>query len=209
MSKKNNKKLGDNIGFLNDRESILLFLSSAFILFVSNAIDVYIIEKNLVNYDDETYPIIDPLQRLLPNTLKYIKLFDVVMVMFCFWCLFMFETTVRRNYLRCVLIFLMFRSLCMYSTLMPKHKNCKSSIIIGCYDKMFSGHVGVTLLTSMFIKDKYPHLKWVIVAFNVLCFFFVISSRYHYTVDCLVSIYVSYTLYLLRDKIEATFGDIS
>ena len=84
---------------------------------------------------------------------------------------------------------------------MPKFKDCNPTIIKGCYDKIYSGHMGVIVLSSLFLEEKKPNLKIPFIILNIIYFIVVIGSRYHYTIDCVVAIYVATTLYLLRHQI--------
>jgi PAP2 superfamily C-terminal len=99
------------------------------------------------------------------------------------------------------LLVLLIRALCIVSTILPKHEDCKAQYDLtfyltgGCYDKVFSGHTSyVTLITLIYLREKIINLAgfWGINIFNMLA---IATTRSHYTVDVILGFVITYLVY--------------
>lgn len=117
-----------------------------------------------------------------------------------------------------ILIFL--RSITIIATILPKNSHVETesdeysnlslfdkTIGGGCYDKMFSGHFafGLLLTLLMFKYDIIENSLVNIVFFtiiNILHLFILGVTRSHYTMDMIVSLYVTLFVYSLGIKLE-------
>ena len=83
----------------------------------------------------------------------------------------------------------------------PPRKRCKPYKILGyylggCSDMMFSGHTAFVALSCLYlvwyglVKDRC--LKGVVILYTVFTIVFIISTRHHYSMDVIVSLYISF-----------------
>lgn len=91
------------------------------------------------------------------------------------------------------------RQLVIQMTILPKNEICniKHSSVLrgGCYDKIFSGHFGITFLTTLILYDNRLINKFFAIVINVVNALFMLLSRCHYTIDIIVSILVVVVIY--------------
>lgn len=100
----------------------------------------------------------------------------------------------------------LFRNITINTTILPKDKNCNDNhiglydILFGhCYDKIFSGHMSVIIMTSFLIyKRNIIKNKLYLVLFNLIMSILILSTRGHYTIDVLMSAYISICNYMLK-----------
>lgn len=111
----------------------------------------------------------------------------------------------------CLIIIL--RSLTIGTTILPKSGKCEVEnlnafhLTIGgtCYDKMFSGHFAFGLLMTL-VAFKYNLLNSSAtnvvgaIIVNALHFLIIAATRSHYTMDIVVSVYVTLLVSLLVDS---------
>ena len=83
----------------------------------------------------------------------------------------------------------------------PPRKRCKPYKILGyylggCSDMMFSGHTAFVALSCLYlvwyglVKNRW--LKGVVILYTVFTIVFIISTRHHYSMDVIVSLYISF-----------------
>jgi len=84
-------------------------------------------------------------------------------------------------------------------TVLPKNTICdiKNTSMIrgGCYDKIFSGHFGITFLTTLILFENGLINKFMTILINLINGIFILLSRNHYTIDIIVSIFVVIIIY--------------
>lgn len=101
----------------------------------------------------------------------------------------------------CIITMLLIRELVNQITVLPKDVNCnidcpsQSNFIGGCYDKIFSGHFGMTLLLTLFLLEYGLINIPIMVIINLISCFFILLVRSHYTIDIVVSIFVVTIIY--------------
>ena len=112
----------------------------------------------------------------------------------------------------CLIIIL--RSLMIICTILPRQQNCKvtklkiyDEIAGGtCYDQIFSGHFAFGLFTTLIlfnynIIDTILINKLLFLLFNAINFIIIGITRSHYTIDLMVSLFVTlFVFILIKDK---------
>ena len=96
------------------------------------------------------------------------------------------------------LIVLLLRALSIRSTILPSSdKKCeinKNSLIGSCYDKLFSGHFAIVLVTTL-VGLKYNVFPiYSAVLINFINAFIILLCRFHYTNDILMALYAGLTV---------------
>ena len=99
---------------------------------------------------------------------------------------------------------MLIRAFTTISTILPKHKICNETIGIrslllgGCYDKIFSGHTSFTLLlTLLYYREHIINLP-LLLGINAANILAILATRSHYTVDVLLAIFVTTTIYSIK-----------
>jgi hypothetical protein len=91
------------------------------------------------------------------------------------------------------------RQFIIQMTILPKNTVCdiKNTSMIrgGCYDKIFSGHFGITFLTTLILLENGLINKFIAILINLVNGIFILLSRNHYTIDIIVSIFVVIIIY--------------
>jgi hypothetical protein len=91
------------------------------------------------------------------------------------------------------------RQFIIQMTILPKNTVCdiKNTSMIrgGCYDKIFSGHFGITFLTTLVLLENGLINKFIALLVNLVNGIFILLSRNHYTIDIIVSIFVVIIIY--------------
>jgi hypothetical protein len=91
------------------------------------------------------------------------------------------------------------RQFIIQMTILPKNTVCdiKNTSMIrgGCYDKIFSGHFGITFLTTLILLENGLINKFIVILINLVNGIFILLSRNHYTIDIIVSIFVVIIIY--------------
>jgi hypothetical protein len=108
----------------------------------------------------------------------------------------------------CLLILI--RSLMIICTILPRQNNCKVTKLkifnktIGgtCYDKMFSGHFAFGFFTTLLlfknnIIDSTFSNKLLFLIFNAIHFYIIGITRSHYTIDIIVSAFITIFVFIL------------
>ncbi len=98
-----------------------------------------------------------------------------------------------------VLTLTLLRQFIIQMTILPKNTVCdiKNTSMIrgGCYDKIFSGHFGITFLTTLILLENGFINKFIVILINLVNGIFILLSRNHYTIDIIVSIFVVIIIY--------------
>ena len=65
-----------------------------------------------------------------------------------------------------------------------------------------SGHTGLVFMMLWLVKSEDKAYKYIMLALSILMAFFMIISRGHYTIDVIGSIFITYTIYHVADRIR-------
>ena len=112
--------------------------------------------------------------------------------------------TLTTEFLAKFLIIMLIRSFTIISTILPKHENCEDKFSIrefflgGCYDKIFSGHASfILLLTLLYYREHIIGLV-PLLGINIINCLLILATRSHYTVDILLAVFVTTTIYTIH-----------
>ncbi|NDD83752.1 hypothetical protein EBZ38_05630 [bacterium] len=96
-------------------------------------------------------------------------------------------------------VLVIIRSIMIFCTVLPKGKQCtreNKTLINSCYDKIFSGHFSFGLLITLLLfkygvlqNTETNYITFAIL--NVFHFFILTVTRSHYTIDTLVSLFMT------------------
>ena len=165
------------------------------LLFIVNGFVTGQAEKFIAKHNADTHksPLWDIGHYLLPDLGKYRWCNDVVVLIVLLLNLYFCKPT--KLYFQAVGLIVFLRMISIYATILPKsNSECTftgNEGVGGCHDKVFSGHIALTMLTSIFIAKSYPNLKIHLLILNILNAFSVIASRDHYTIDVLIAAFLS------------------
>lgn len=185
-----------------------------FIILFTLKISDYIIGSK-ITYKMKNNSCKEPLPDLLHNILpdlsnsNYFMIDDILIALVTIYFLYIrypdFEIFKDWLILYCSIMFL--RLITMSVTNLPKpSKKCSTddkSLFLrilsgGCNDLIFSGHTVCMLLLLLFISESFSVIgKLVITLFALGFSLLVISLRNHYTVDVLLSWYITISFYLI------------
>jgi len=120
------------------------------------------------------------------------------------------DYSIINEYILGLCLIILIRSLMITCTILPRQKNCKviklkifNKTIGGtCYDKMFSGHFAFGLFTTLIlfnnnIIDSIPRNKLLFLLFNFIHFLIIGITRSHYTIDIVVSVFITLFVFIL------------
>jgi len=154
-------------------------------------------------YKGHNYPLFDLLHENLPNLDKYHSIVDIFAFCSLASLFFVSSKEITVEFITKLIVIMFIRSITIATTILPKNYNCddtlnfRSFFLGGCYDKIFSGHTATTLLlTLIYYREHIINLE-TLVGINLVNMFFIIATRAHYTVDVLLSIFVTTTIYKL------------
>ena len=150
--------------------------------------------------------IFDISHKYLPNyssNLLLISLMDIIILL-----PLLFGKKFITEYLNYYLVILLIRFFTTFVTILPKTKNCDDSnftilnFLRGhCYDKVFSGHFASSFLFIILLYhlNIYRNL-YISTLFLLFHAFLILSTRSHYTIDLIVSIFVVLTVFNYKLK---------
>lgn len=181
--------------------TILLIGMISFIL-ISNYLTLTIGDTHYNN--NNNCMIYDTLHKILPDLRNYhnvIDLFGLLGLISLFF--FATESLVSELFAKFVII-MFIRAFTTLTTILPKDENCdttlnfRSYLCGGCFDKIFSGHTSfILLLTLLYYRDHIIDI-YALFGINLLNIFMILSTRAHYTVDVLLAIFVTTTIYSIK-----------
>ena len=146
----------------------------------------------------------DIFHSILPDLHSYHFITDLIGIA-CIISLFFLSTEkLTTEFIAKFTIIMFIRAFTTIATILPKHKICNETIGIrsllvgGCYDKIFSGHTSFTLLlTLLYYREHIINLP-LLLGINATNIFAILATRSHYTVDILLAIFVTTTIYSIK-----------
>ena len=180
-------------------EILYLFLIISIILF-SNYATLKIGENHYTTHNKNE--LFDIFYSILPDLHKYSSIFNNIVPILGVISLYFYSNhKLTIEFLSKFVIIMLIRAVTIISTILPKHEKCDQKIDItslvvgGCYDKIFSGHTAfVLLLTLMYYREHIINMP-TLISINTLNILLILGTRSHYTVDVLLSIFVTSTIY--------------
>jgi len=180
---------------------IVYFIIILVIIFGSN----YAVLKLGSNYyKDSGYELFDITHYILPDLHSYHYITDFIGLGVLISLYFLSNETLTTEFLAKFTIIMFIRAFTTIATILPKHKICnetittRSLLLGGCYDKIFSGHTSFTLLlTLLYYRENIINLP-LLLGINATNILAILATRSHYTVDVLLAIFVTTTIYTIK-----------
>lgn len=137
--------------------------------------------------------------KYLPNIEKYQYLINIVIGIAILKLIF---TPFIFDFLLLLLFLHIIRLITIQLTVLPKMRNCvvKNNITLDgyCYDKIFSGHITLIFLFTLFLY-KYKQISLILLfIINILYSILIIATRAHYTIDVIVSFLFTFIVFQNR-----------
>ena len=179
--------------------SILLLLYFAVILLNKyNLIHLETKSEKFYQKKENSKKVQDILHNVLPHFQHFEYASDILVVsVFAYLLIMNFDLIYQLGGLVFTLVLL--RQFIIQITVLPKNETCDikdtSMFRGGCYDKIFSAHFGIAMLTTLVLYDNGLMNKFVVIFINLLNALFILLSRNHYTIDIIVSIFVVVIIY--------------
>ena len=166
------------------------------------------ISTNITNYLGDNFykgtstheDIYDIVHNNTPDFHAYEYVVDVIPVLLIL-SFFFIPAGLFKEFAGKFLLLMIIRCFTMVATILPKHEQCKLDsnwfrFVRGqCYEKIFSGHMSLTLLASLiYLREDMisPIQFW---ATNIFEFLSIAVTRAHYTVDLVLAIVITYLVY--------------
>jgi hypothetical protein len=169
-------------------------LTLLLVYMINNMFTVYV-EKYIRENHKQRKPLLDVGHKFLPNTYKFRFINDIIPLILVIVSILTIKD--RSTYATVVTMCIILRTLCIYCTVLPPtHKKCDydGSYVGGCYDKLFSGHITLCVISSLFLSAAYPTLSKFLFLINIFEAISLIASRDHYTVDVVLGVIISYSI---------------
>lgn len=179
--------------------SILLLLYFAVILLNKyNLVNLETKSEKFYQKKENSKKVQDILHNVLPHFQHFEYASDILVVsVFAYLLIMNFDLIYQLGGLVFTLVLL--RQFIIQITVLPKNETCDikdtSMFRGGCYDKIFSAHFGIAMLTTLVLYDNGLMNKFVVIFVNLLNALFILLSRNHYTIDIIVSIFVVVIIY--------------
>lgn len=146
----------------------------------------------------------DMFHKILPDLHKYSDATNNIILITGIISLYFFSNTnLTVEFLSKFVIIMAIRAFTIISTILPKHHACDETIsptsvvVGGCYDKIFSGHTAfVLLLTLLYFREHIINMP-LLIGINALNILLILATRSHYTIDVLLAIFVTSSVYTL------------
>jgi hypothetical protein len=181
---------------------IIVFFIIVGVIIASNYIS-HIIGSNYYK-DNKSNTIHDLLQDVLPDYHNFHFIIDIIGLAVLIPAFFFFNETLTIEFLTKFLIIMFIRAFTVISTVLPKYENCdetftfRSFFLGGCYDKIFSGHTSfILLLTLMYWKEHIIN-GLTLFGINFVNILAILLTRSHYTVDVILAVFVTTTVFKLQ-----------
>lgn len=131
----------------------------------------------------------------------------IVTVFFLFKCLTTQHTFAFYSFLLAISVMYFIRAILFVSTTLPDPSGkCDPNGKFGtCSDLIFSGHVGLTFITFLFLgKYFYPGFNFAILSSAILTvmIFTILLNNNHYTVDILLALIIPFFIYVWAGSVS-------
>ena len=160
--------------------------------------------KNGKKKNPDEKPLHDLGHYYLPDLDNFYSVIDVILGIYILIFLYFGNYKIFREFSLLMCLIFIFRSILVISTSLPDPSGIceKKKFQIGyCNDLMFSGHTATVTLISLYLMNIFPNKSNILILGNIITYLSIIASKNHYTIDVLVGLYVSTSLYYLKDKI--------
>jgi hypothetical protein len=187
---------------MKDLFPIIVFLIIIIVIIGSNYLSHtigsnYYKEKNINKIHDLFHDI-------LPDLHNYHYIIDLVGLAVVIPAFLYFNESLTIEFLTKFLIIMFIRAFTVVSTVLPKYENCdetftfRSFLLGGCYDKIFSGHTSFILLLTLIYYREHMINSLTLIGINFINVLSILLTRSHYTVDILLAIFVTTTIFKVQ-----------
>ena len=185
---------------MNKLKCLILFII-IFIVFLANNYNLNFIENigDVFYSKNHDFPkVYDILHENCVHIDKFEYASDIIALILII-TLIILDVNMFYNYLGFIIIILIIRIFTNILTILPKNNLCTISNSFsfrgGCYDKIFSGHFSSTFIATLILyKNNYINVI-LLILINLINSLFIILSRNHYTIDIVMSFFVSLVIY--------------
>jgi hypothetical protein len=185
---------------MNKIRCLFLFII-IFIVFLVNNYNLNFIEnigEVFYSKNHEFPKIYDILHENCAHVDKFEYASDIISLILIIILIFL-DINMFYNYLGFIIVIFIIRIFTNMLTILPKNNLCVTSNSFsfrgGCYDKVFSGHFASAFIASLILyKNNYINAI-LLVLINLINSLFIILSRNHYTIDIIMSFFVSLVIY--------------
>jgi hypothetical protein len=185
---------------MNKIRCLFLFII-IFIVFLVNNYNLNFIEnigEVFYSKNHEFPKIYDILHENCAHVDKFEYASDIISLILIIILIFL-DINMFYNYLGFIIVIFIIRIFTNMLTILPKNNLCVTSNSFsfrgGCYDKIFSGHFASAFIASLILyKNNYINAI-LLVLINLINSLFIILSRNHYTIDIIMSFFVSLVIY--------------
>ena len=182
---------------------LLYFLILLIFIIISNYITLKI--GNKFYKDKENVELFDIFHIVLPDFIEYSFIINYITIILATLSLFFLSNnSLTIEFITKFIVIMLIRSITILSTILPRHKECDvetdaTSILFGgCYDKIFSAHTSfILLLTLLYFREHIINMP-TLIGLNAANILLILSTRSHYTVDVLLAIFVTSTIYKIN-----------
>jgi hypothetical protein len=189
-----------------DKKTLETILYIVFILFIING-STYItnwLGKEFYESEFRVNSVFDLFHEYTPDFHKFEFLINIIpfAILGCLFFCGLPLDSIKEFAWKLLLIYVI-RALTVITTILPKHEKCNYEIstfslttfLGGCYDKVFSGHMALTLLgTLIYYREKYISFSS-FALINIVEAVLIILTRAHYTIDVFLAILITYLVY--------------
>jgi hypothetical protein len=145
--------------------------------------------------------IFDIFHKILPDLNEYHYTVDLIAFIGLVSLFIISNTSLTIEFIAKFTIIMFIRAFTIISTILPKHEVCtdkfdlRSYFLGGCYDKIFSGHTSFTLLLTLIYYREHIVNEFSLIGINAINILLILATRSHYTVDILLAIFVTTTIF--------------
>jgi len=149
----------------------------------------------------EKLELFDISHKLLPDLHAYRPMKDIIGFLGIISLFFFSTESLTIEFITKFTIIMFIRAFTIISTILPKHDKCvdtfgiRSYFLGGCYDKIFSGHTSFMLLLTLLYYREHIIDGFSLIGINVINILLILATRSHYTIDVLLAIFVTTTIY--------------
>ena len=172
------------------------------VILISNYATLKIGSYHYKNLDKCT--LFDIFHKILPDLYDYHYLVDLIGLCGLVSLFFVSNESLTIEFISKFTIIMFIRAFTIVSTILPKHEVCKDTFDIrsyflgGCYDKIFSGHTSFMLLLTLLYYREHIINEFSLIGINAINILLILATRSHYTVDILLAIFVTTTIYNVK-----------
>lgn len=151
--------------------------------------------------DNKNSKVYDIVWENLPDIYNYKEIVDIFLLCIFFFILFTKSVNFKDfSILFGVIVFI--RTLTLQTLILPRYPYCyrttlQEIIIKGCYDKLFSGHFSFVYLLTLLSNFSFQNS----ILINGLNSFLITTTRRHYTVDIILSFFITNFIFTNKKSI--------